>query len=108
MTRNKKISTAALLSLGSAVLMGGVANAQAPGTPGAPGGPGAPAGDAGTVSNQTTTETVTTSAPVITDIEETTTTTSTTLPDTGGEPILFALGGLVLVGGSLLMRRKLA
>lgn len=79
-------------------LMGGIARAQAP------------AADATTVTNAnttTTTEAVTTTSPDAA-IGGASDANAAPLPNTGGEPLLMVLGGIVLAGGSLLLRRKLA
>ena len=94
-TRNSLLT----LALGATVLAG-TANAQAPAD--------ATAG-AGTITNQTTTDT-TVATTAATDGVETgePTDAGDALPDTGGQPWLFALGGIALAGGSLMLRRKLA
>lgn len=121
MTRQTKLAT--LLSVSSALIISGIAQAQAPAVPppapmpdpaaapGAPGMPGAPGGGSssssglGTVSNDSLDSTSST----------TTTTTTTgldgdtdTLPNTGGEPLLMSLMGSLVAGSALLLRRKIS
>jgi LPXTG-motif cell wall-anchored protein len=99
----------AALALAGALMTGSVAYAQDPAAPAADPAAAAPAPD-GTVTNQTTTDTtiVQETAPIGAFEETTVSTTTEVLPDTGGEPVLFALGGLLLAGGSLLLRRKVS
>lgn len=88
--------------------------AQAPGGPGAPGAPaGGAATDASTVSNAGS-STAAADGTVATDTtitDDTTTITADALPEgemanTGGEPQLMLLAGMLLATGGLLIRRK--
>ncbi len=104
MKRETRLFT--LLSLSSALLLSGVAHAQAPTTPGATT-PGVPA--PGTVTNQTVTSESTTVVPGTEMTSETTMMEDAApLENTGGEPLLFAIGGALLAGSALVMRRRLS
>lgn len=124
MKRNLSMATV----LGAAALLAGSAMAQPPA--GSPGGPppgfsgGPPSGFSGAPGSApvaaTSTTTTTTTAPlsaapggVQTDFSQSTqndvssdTSAANTLGDTGGEPQLFVIGGLVLMGAALLLRRR--
>ena len=118
MKRNLSMATV----LGAAALLAGSAMAQqttgAPGSPPA-GFPGAPGG-APVSAPATSTTTTTTTAPLSaapggaqTDFSQSTqtdvasdTTATKNLGNTGGEPQLFVIGGLVLMGAALLLRRR--
>jgi LPXTG-motif cell wall-anchored protein len=89
-----------ILTVGT-VLLSGIAHAQAPAADAAGAAPGP-----GTVTNETTTETVTTTSPDAIGVDAGTA-TGEPLPNTGGAPLVMALGGIILAGGSLLLRRKL-
>lgn len=102
MTRKTQLTS--LLALGGALLVSGIAQAQEV-PAGAPGATGAPS-ELGTVSNQTTTTTTTVSDPSIITEDTTVAAMPETLPETGGEPWMLALGGSLLAGTALVMRRK--
>lgn len=110
-----------LLALGSTMAFSGIAQAQPQGMPpeamaqmqaaqrgqggAAPNTAGA---DAGVVTNQTTTESTTTVVPTTDVMTETTSYDTAPLENTGGEPLLFAIGGALLAGSALVMRRRLS
>ncbi len=109
----QKTRLATLLGLSGALLMSGVAHAQNSVSPAsAPGysnpssyrgassasGSTAPTG-VGTVDSAQTIDSSTVTSDVATD--------ASTLPATGGEPWLFAFGGLTLAAGALTLRRRI-
>lgn len=120
MKRNLSMATV----LGAAALLAGSAMAQqsSPGSPGGP--PGGSSGFSGAPGSApvaaTSTTTTTTTAPlspapggVQTDFSQSSqtdvssdTSAPNTLANTGGEPQLFVIGGLVLMGAALLLRRR--
>lgn len=89
----------ALLTVGT-VLFAGAAHAQAP-TPT----PDPSAAGGATITN--TEETVTTVSPDAIGVDTGEGVSGEALPNTGGAPLVMALGGVLLAGGSLLLRRKL-
>lgn len=105
--------TATAFGLGMMLAMAPLAMAQEGPMPGDP----AMMGAGGTSSNANNPGSIDTSQQMVT----TTTTTETTgggyqvdysdsapLPNTGGEPLLFVLAGSMLIGGGLILRRKMA
>jgi LPXTG-motif cell wall-anchored protein len=112
MKRLATTKSLATLALTCTLMAGGIAHAQAPmpGAPmGAPGGPGAPIGGqiAPSAAMAPASEDVATDAPIGGTEETVSADSATALPDTGGEPYMFAIGGLLLAGASFAMRRKL-
>ena len=91
-----------LFAVGSALFLGGVAQAQ-PGAP-MPGAPGAmPPAAAPSTSVSITQETYTDPNTMSLDSPD-----SGTMPATGGAPIAMALSGMLAAGGAFFARRKLA